>query len=97
LEIIILINFMTKLSILIGLAVATVSVYGGDSVVLHFRHDPVGSVVVERYDAIPEKNGKTEFAFEQPVTQRCVHALFPHMGYQTCWYLSRHTEQRINY
>lgn len=88
---------MTKLSILIGLAVASMCIYLGDSLLLHLRHDPVGSVVVERYDAIPEKNGKTEFAFEQPVNLKCVHALFPHMGYQTCWYLSRHSEQRINY
>jgi hypothetical protein len=63
----------------------------------HFRRQPFGSVVVSRYDAIPQKNGKTEFVFEQPTTQPCVHALFPHSGYQTCWYLSRHTEQRINY
>jgi hypothetical protein len=27
----------------------------------------------------------------------CVHSLFPHMGYQPCWYLSRHSEQRTNY
>jgi hypothetical protein len=56
-----------------------------------------GTVTVQRFAAIPEKNGKTEFAVEGPVTQTCVHSLFPHLGYQPCWYLSRHSEQRINY
>jgi hypothetical protein len=86
-----------KLRILIGLFVAIVLLYLGDALVLHLHHDPLGSVVVERYDAIPEKNGKTEFAFEEPTSQKCVHALFPHWGYPTCWYLSRHSEQRINF
>jgi hypothetical protein len=86
-----------KLRIWIGLVVAIALVYLGDDLLLHFRDDPLGSVVVERYDAIPEKNGKTEFAFEEPTTQKCVHSLFPHMSCPTCWYLSRHSEQRINF
>ena len=56
-----------------------------------------GTVTVQRYDAISEKSNRTEFIFENPLTLTCVHSLFPHMGYQPCWYLSRHTEQRINY
>jgi hypothetical protein len=86
-----------KLRILIGLSVAVALLYLGDGLLLHFRHDPLGLVVVERYDAIPEKNGKTEFAFEEPTNQTCVRALFPHMGYPPCWYLRRHSEQRINF
>jgi hypothetical protein len=56
-----------------------------------------GTVTVQRYDAISEKSNRTEFIFESPLTLTCVHSLFPHLGYQPCWYLSRHTEQRINY
>jgi hypothetical protein len=52
---------------------------------------------VQRYDAISEKNNKTEFVYEDPVTEPCVNSLFPHMGYAPCWYLKRHSEQRINY
>jgi hypothetical protein len=59
--------------------------------------EPLGTVLVQRYDAIPEKNGKVEFAFEPPVNQVCVRTLLPHMGFAPCWYLSRHSEQRINY
>jgi len=88
---------MSKLRALIAFFAVIVFVYLGDSLLLHFRSEPLGSVVVQRYDAIPEKNDKTEFAFEPPVSQPCVHALFPHQGYQPCWYLRRHSEQRINY
>ena len=86
-----------KRRILVGIIVVIAFSYLGDGLLLRFRHDPWGSVVVARYDAIPEKNGKTEFAFEEPTAQKCVHALFPHMGYPSCWYLSRHSEQRINF
>lgn len=83
-------------------AVLTIAVvYAGDDLSVRYRipksRQPLGSVTIQRYDAISEKNGKTEFAFEEPVTQTCVHALFPHLGYLPCWYLSRHSEQRINY
>lgn len=88
---------MSKLRLALAAVGLLILIYLADGVALHFRHEPFGSIVVSRYDAIPEKNGKTEFVFEQPATQQCVHALFPHAGYQTCWYLSRHTEQRINY
>ena len=88
---------MSKLRLVLATAALLVLIYLADGLVLHFRHEPFGSVVVSRYDAIPEKNGKTEFVFEQPTTQPCVHALFPHSGYQSCWYLSRHTEQRVSY
>jgi hypothetical protein len=88
---------MSKLRLVLAALAALGLIYLADGLVLHFRHNPVGSMVVSRYDAIPEKNGKTEFVFEQPTTEQCVRALFPHSGYPTCWYLSRHTEQRINY
>jgi len=57
---------------------------------------PFGTVTVQRYAAISEKT-KTEFVYEGPINQPAPHSLFPHLGYQPCWYLSRHTEQRTNY
>ncbi len=88
---------MSRLRVLIAVFAAILLVYLGDILVLRLRSQPLGTVVVQRYDAIPEKNDKTEFAFEPPVSQPCVYALFPHEGYQPCWYLRRHSEQRINY
>ena len=83
-------------------AVATLAiVYGCDYGSVRFRipksHQQFGTVTVQRYDAISEKNNRTEFVYEDPITQPCVHSIFPHLGYQPCWYLSRHAEQRINY
>jgi hypothetical protein len=88
---------MTKLRVLTALFAVIVFSYLGDSLLLRWRGQPLGTVAVERYDAIPEKNGKTEFAYDQPINQPCVHALFPHRGYQPCWYLTRHSEQRVDY
>ena len=51
----------------------------------------------EPYDAIPQKNGKTEFIFNPPALQTCVNSLFPRQGYDPCWYLQKHTDQRTNY
>jgi len=54
-----------------------------------------GSVNVQSYYAIPHKNGKTEFDFQPPQSQTCVHSLLPHMGFSPCWYLVKHPEQKI--
>ncbi len=55
-----------------------------------------GQVTVTHYDAVQQKNGKTEFLFDPPQAQTCVNTLFPHAGYAPCWYLQRHTEQRTD-
>jgi hypothetical protein len=90
-----------KLRVLTIVLASLAIVYLCDDLAIRYRiprsRAPLGSVTVQRYDAISEKNNKTEFDFESPVTVTCVHSLFPHMGYQPCWYLSRHSEQRINY
>jgi len=86
----------TVLSVL-GMAILA---YGVDFAVFRFRlatnRNPYGSVVVRRYFAVLQKNGKTSFIFDPPDAQSCVHTLFPHTGMQPCWYLSRHPEQRID-
>ena len=58
--------------------------------------NPYGSVTVDHYYAVLQKSGKTEFIFDPPGPQTCVHALFPHEGWLPCWYLSRHPEQRTD-
>ena len=90
-----------KLRILTIAFVLLAIVYLCDDLAVRYRiprsREPLGTVIIQRYDAIPGKNNRTEFDFESPITVTCVHSLFPHMGYQPCWYLSRHSEQRINY
>jgi hypothetical protein len=75
-------------------------VYVGDYLSVRYRipgkREQFGTVTVQRYDAVQQKSGKTEFIFNPPVAQTCVHALFPHFGYPPCWYLKQHTEPRTD-
>jgi hypothetical protein len=78
----------------------TALAYAVDYAVFRYRvaanRQPFGQVTVTSYDAVRQKNGKTEFLFDPPEARTCVHALFPRVGYVPCWYLQRHTEQRTN-
>ncbi|HXW89171.1 MAG TPA: hypothetical protein VEK33_01355 [Terriglobales bacterium] len=75
-------------------------VYAGDYVAWRFglpaHRQPFGNVAVQQVYVIHEKSGKTEYQFPPPENQVCVEALFPHVGYSPCWYLRKHTEQRID-
>ncbi len=86
--------------ILLGALLAVCILYLLDDVSVRYGipkgRDPFGSVLVRRYYAVPQKNGRVEFYFDQPETQRCVHSLFPHFGYSPCWYLNRHKQKRID-
>ena len=74
--------------------------YLGDFAILRYRvsaqKNPFGYVTVTTYFASSLKNGHTEYDFQQPQSETCVHALYPHMGMEPCWYLSRHRERRVD-
>jgi hypothetical protein len=74
--------------------------YGLDYVVFRYKvaksQQPFGQVTVNSFDAVKQKNGKTEFIFNPPQVQTCANALFPRSGYLPCWYLQRHTEPRTD-
>jgi hypothetical protein len=89
---------------LLLLAALAAILYSGDYVVLRLRAafprlgSPYDSVLMERLYAIPLKNGRTEYEMDarQPeVTVSCVRAVFPHQGYQPCWYLRRNSQKPI--
>ena len=96
-------RFLTRLLVLALSSALTVTAfaYAVDYAVFRYRvaenRPPFGQITVTRYDAVAQKNGKTQFIFYPPEAQTCVHALFPRAGYVPCWYLRRHSEQRINY
>jgi hypothetical protein len=75
--------------------------YAGDYALFRYRvaanRQPFGQFTVTRYDAVPQKSGKTQFIFHPPEAQTCAHALFPRAGFTPCWYLQRHTEQRTDF
>ena len=84
----------------LGVVAAVALVFVVDFLIFRIRvaanWNPYGSVVVDHYYAVGEKSGKTEYIFDPPQAQPCSHSLFPQSGYQPCWYLSRHPEQRTN-
>jgi hypothetical protein len=85
---------------IIAIVLVAVAAYVVDWAVLRVRvatnRQPFGTVTVHPYYAVAEKGNKTEFMLGDQTDQQCVHSLFPHMGDSPCWYLSRHTDQRIN-
>ena len=85
------------LLVLLGLVAA---IYGGDYAVFRIRvagnWNAYGTVTVDPYYAVAQKSGKTQFIFQPLQPQTCIHALLPHSGYSSCWYLSRHTEPRTD-
>jgi hypothetical protein len=74
--------------------------YAGDYAAVRYHiprsRDPLGTVQIQPYYAVPLKDGKTEFMFLAPENQVCVHSLFPHLGHSPCWYLRRKSNKRIN-
>ncbi len=55
-----------------------------------------GAVTVRPYYDVGLKSGKSEFYFLDPRKQTCVNSLFPHLGYNPCWYVRKHARQRIS-
>ena len=97
------IKHFLKRVIVVGLSSTlgvTAFAYAVDYAVFRYRVmancQPFGQVTVTRFDAVLQKNGKTQFIFNPPEAQTCVHALFPRAGFTPCWYLQRHSEQRTD-
>jgi hypothetical protein len=74
--------------------------YAGDYAAVRYpiprSRNPLGTVEVQPYYAVPLKDGKTEFMFLKPENQVCVHSLFPHLGHNPCWYVRRKRNKRID-
>jgi hypothetical protein len=99
-----LMSSMMVKRILIGVAAALAATYAVDFayVWLRARHasasDPFETLTAPRVYAIAEKGQKTEYQIdaenpEQKVT--CVHSLFPHDGYASCWQVRRTLHEPI--
>lgn len=88
------------LGILLSILGAAVLTFGVDFAIFRVRlatsRNPYGSVTVNHYYAVLQKNGKTQLIFDPPQPEACVNALFPHAGSLPCWYLTRHPDQRTD-
>lgn len=78
-------------------AIATLAafaiVYAADSAIFQHKMSTNGGTAalgtVTSYYGTALKNGKMEIFTDQPLTETCVHSLFPHSGYRPCWYAGR--------
>jgi hypothetical protein len=88
------------LTVVLALLAAATLAFVLDFAVFRIRmamnRDPYGSVVVNHYTAVLQKNGKTTMTFDPPQSWVCVNAVFPHGGSPPCWYLRRHPDQRTD-
>jgi hypothetical protein len=84
----------------VALSGAAVLTFGMDYALLRVREatnrNAYGTVTVNHYTAVLQKNGKTTLTFDPPQPWTCVNSLFPHQGWLPCWYLSRHPDQRTD-
>ena len=88
------------LAVLFSVLAAAILAFSLDFIIFRIRvatnRNPYGSATVNHYYAVLLKNGKTQFIFDPPQPETCVHALFPHGGSMPCWYLSRHPDRRTD-
>jgi hypothetical protein len=77
--------------IALSLLGAAILLYGGDFLVANYQGNKgLGSVDVQIMWAVKLKNGRIDYELGDTETRPCVHSLFPHSGYDPCWYLTRH-------
>jgi hypothetical protein len=79
--------------VLIVAALAVVLIYLADwARVARQPHTAPGDPALDTLTfwlATPLKNGRVEVFYDQPQTEVCVRALFPHFGRRPCWYARR--------
>ena len=81
---------------LISAALGTAVLFVGDWIWFSHRSGSPGGALgsVTYYFASALKDGKAEVYFDQPQTETCARSLFPHAGYNPCWYENRRSNVR---
>ncbi|MFL6414161.1 MAG: hypothetical protein ACJ74Y_00605 [Bryobacteraceae bacterium] len=92
--------FRTLLWVVGGLITIICFAYLTDFAILRWKfknkRDPFATVKINPYYAVPRKDHRIEYMFEEPTEETCVNSLFPHGGSSPCWYLTRHRERRVD-
>ena len=92
--------FRKLLWVLAGVVALTCLAYLTDFAILRWKFknkgDVFATVKISPYYAVPRKDHKVEFMFQDPVDETCVNSLFPHGGNTPCWYLRKHRERRVD-
>jgi hypothetical protein len=83
----------------LAVVLSAATIWIGDYLVLRVRvatnSNAFGTVTVQPYYAVPQKNHREEYMLSDPEDDTCVNSLLPHLGDDPCWYLRRHKEKRI--
>jgi hypothetical protein len=82
--------------ILLGALLLLILVYGSDELYARFRSNPFADVHIDQILAVHEKFNKIDYERTDPTTERCVYAIFPHLGHNPCWYVMGHTTRIID-
>jgi len=83
------------------LIVAILVTYIGDYASVRYRiwkpstNNPFESVKLDRFYAITQKNGREDYEPADSQTVTCVHSIFPHSGFNPCWYVVRQNGKAI--
>ena len=80
-------------------AMLLVILYTGDYLSVRYRipnREPLGTIKIQSYYAVRQKDRKVEYYFLDPENQQCVHSLFPHFSCNPCWYVGRQTKKEID-
>jgi hypothetical protein len=84
---------------LIAVAIVLVVAYLCDYIALRIRMARGGANAGLDQVAVlygtPLKDGRVEVFADQPQTQTCVLAIFPHLGYSPCWYVRQHANKLV--
>jgi hypothetical protein len=85
--------------VLLGLAALLALAFAIDAGVLHYRvatnRNAFATVTVRPFYAVERKDKRVEYMYNDPEQQTCVNSVFPQLGDTPCWYLRRHTEQKL--
>lgn len=79
----------------LALAVFAAFLYAADDLWARYRGRPTEQIKVGLYYAAMNHFNQIEYSVGPPVMMTCVDALLPHFGYVPCWYLRRHTIQKV--
>jgi len=85
--------------IALGLVLLVALAFAGDYVSIHLPipsgRTKFGTLTVKPFYAVPLKDGKTEYMYEDPETETCSHSLFPQYGHTPCWWESGKPDKQL--
>jgi len=85
----------TLVWVVLTVAAVTALIYIADDLWARSHGRPVEQMEVDSYYVAMNHWNQLEYSIGKPTMQTCIDALLPHFGYVPCWYLRRHTLQRV--